>query len=350
MSRDDTMAKFGVGESTGRYGEGLEDDYGIAVVPERFTDIVSGVDPSKFAGGSGRIGEEVLRRGLGYGVDGSKASGRRVSAKMGASARISEDEDDEDLGRADEMVAEAIDLSEGNGIIRARNGRAPMKIHAVTKPLVVLAEISYLPLEGRVDARSARQSVRALQPRQVVVLGGPKRESNSDLVDEVTLLADAAASFATDKKAIQKPSDGETAELDVGHAAYAARIVDSTVPLNSYETRLGQCTISLLDAVATGQKVALDGSIVLAPVESADDSQHVYLSDGEVLLTDLRSDLIASGMKAEYSSHVGYAKLVVNRKITIKRVSESGEIEVEGPLCKDYFTVRSLVCGLFATL
>jgi hypothetical protein len=33
-------------------------------------DIVTGVDPSKFAGGTGRIGEEVIRRGLGFGADG----------------------------------------------------------------------------------------------------------------------------------------------------------------------------------------------------------------------------------------------------------------------------------------
>jgi hypothetical protein len=32
--------------------------------------------------------------------------------------------------------------------------------------------VSFIPLEGRVDVR---QSVRALQPRQVVVLGGPAK-------------------------------------------------------------------------------------------------------------------------------------------------------------------------------
>jgi hypothetical protein len=35
-----------------------------------FVDIVTGVDPSKFSGGTGRIGEEVMRRGLGFGADG----------------------------------------------------------------------------------------------------------------------------------------------------------------------------------------------------------------------------------------------------------------------------------------
>jgi hypothetical protein len=70
VGQKDSIAKFGIGESVGN-SEVLEDDYGIAVIPEHFVDIVTGVDPSKFAGGSGRIGEEVLRRGFGFGaVDG----------------------------------------------------------------------------------------------------------------------------------------------------------------------------------------------------------------------------------------------------------------------------------------
>lgn len=375
LGQDDSIAKFGIGESVGRSGEILEDDYGIAVQPEKFTDIVSGVDPSRFAGGSGRVGEDVMRRGLGYGVDGAGPGAGNRGARVGGgagtgAARVSEDEDDGDLlDKADEQAAEAIDLSEGTGIIRGRNGRPPIKVTTVTKRLDVLAEILYLPLEGRVDARAARQSVRALQPRQVVVLGGPKRpgdEGAPTLVDEVTLLANAAATVATDKLPILTPSDGETAELNVGHAAYSVRIVDApylsradreagkeaAIPEEPFEVKLGPCTVSLLDAVATGQMVAADGSIVLAPrsAPTKDDSPRIYVSDGDVLLTDLRAELIASGMKAEYSAHAGYAQLVVNGTITVKKSSDTGEIEVEGPVCQDFYLVRSLVCRQFVTL
>ena len=41
-----------------------------AVEADRFVDIVTGVDPSKFSKGSGRIGDDVRRRGLGFGADG----------------------------------------------------------------------------------------------------------------------------------------------------------------------------------------------------------------------------------------------------------------------------------------
>ena len=97
----------------------------------------------------------------------------------------------------DEQALEASDLSEGTGIIRGRNGRPPTKVTTVPRRVEVLAEIAFVPLEGRVDARAARQSVRALQPRQVIVLGGPMRENSEkselplEVQDEVTILAEA---------------------------------------------------------------------------------------------------------------------------------------------------------------
>lgn len=224
----------------------------------------------------------------------------------------------------DERGLEATDLSEGRGIIRGRNGRPPTKVATVPRRLQVFAEIDYIPLEGRVDSRAARQSVRALQPRQVVVLGGPKPEAIKEEeetdeykmgpVDEVRVLAEAAQSFTTTNKVVHTPSDFETVELDVGHAAYSVRLVatpyrtrevkeqeeEPLEPVELYEAKLGACTVSLLDYVATGQKVALDGSIVLAPRTSSSSQPLIYLSDGEVLLTDLRTKLIAQGMKAEY--------------------------------------------------
>ena len=58
----------------------------------------SGVDPSKFAGGSGRIGEEVMRRGFGYGVDsaGRSAKSKAASANQSSARVISEDEDQDE--------------------------------------------------------------------------------------------------------------------------------------------------------------------------------------------------------------------------------------------------------------
>jgi Cleavage and polyadenylation factor 2 C-terminal len=365
IGQADSTARYGLAESIGRSGEVLEDDYGIAVLPERFTDIVSGVDPSKFSA-TGRIGDEVLRRGFGYGVTGPKKPKGSLTGP-GGTARVSEDEDLDDSDELDEKALEAVDLSEGKGIIRGRGGRHPTKVTTIPRRVEVLAEVSYVPLEGRVDAQSSRQSVRALQPRHVIVMGGPspKGVDKKDLVDEVSLLAEAAASFATGDAEIFTPSNGETAELSVGHAAYAVRLIDTPYrtseekesgepappPIEPYETKLGACTVSLLDYVATGQKVALDGSIVLAPrAKPKNDFPSIYLSAGEVLLTDLRSELIAQGMKAEYSSHKGYSQLLVNGRVILRKDQGTGRMHVEGPLCEDFWTVRQIVIGQYGLL
>ncbi|KAG7358896.1 metallo-beta-lactamase superfamily protein [Nitzschia inconspicua] len=369
LGQRDQTAKFGIGESI-ESSEVVEDDYGISVVPDHFVDIVTGVDSSKFAAGSGRIGDEVMRRGLGYGASGGDDTGK----KRGAAEENEENEDVE----LDERGMEAADLSEGRGIIRGRNGRPPIRITNVNRRFQVFAEIDYIPLEGRVDAQAARQSVRALQPRQVVVLGGtketkieiemkdkPAKRAKSLLeTDEVQILADAARGFITTDNEVLTPFDGEMVELKVGHAAYSARLIatpyrtqeekekDETPvePIELHETKIGDCIVSLLDYVATGQRVALDGSVVLAPKKKSSKLPAVYVSDGEVLLTDLRTELIAQGMKAEYSSHSGYSQLIVNGRIIVKKMSNTGKIDLEGPLCEDFFTVRSIVCNQYVVL
>lgn len=85
IGQSDSTAKYGIGESVGQSGDVMEDEYGISVIPERFTDIVTGVDPSKFAGGSGRIGEDVSRNGFGYGVDSTGGSSRGGVGRPGGS-------------------------------------------------------------------------------------------------------------------------------------------------------------------------------------------------------------------------------------------------------------------------
>ena len=241
----------------------------------------------------------------------------------------------------DEQALEASDLSEGKGIIRGRNGKEHIKVSTKIRSLEVLAEVTYVPLEGRVDARAARQSVRAIQPRQVIILGGGKlpikkrnqidNEKGKSVDDEMeefegeTLLLVNAVKELTmknEKGSIFAPSDGEKLELNVGHAAFSARLIDTIyvdketreaaalageelppAPLfEPHEAKMGSCTVSLIDCVATGKKVAADGAIVLAPRAASADlkEKNIMLSDGDVYLTDLRSEIIALGLKAEY--------------------------------------------------
>jgi hypothetical protein len=169
----------------------------------------------------------------------------------------------------------------------------------------------------------------------------------------------------SDKDNVPIPADGETVEIHVGHASYAVRIIDkpfyaadhpssdenNVESIEPVETQVGSCLVSLLDAAATGQKVAADGSIVLAPRGVVtDDTPKLYLSDGEVLLTDLRADLIAKGMRAEYRAQSGYSQLVVNNKVVVKRQQEGGRMSIEGPLCEDFYIVRSVIFNQYVNL
>ena len=83
IGQSDFVGKFDIGESMGQAGDIVEDDYGIAVRPESFVDIVTGVYPSKYKG-SGRIGDDALKRGLGFGADGRPllASGGKQTSKI----------------------------------------------------------------------------------------------------------------------------------------------------------------------------------------------------------------------------------------------------------------------------
>ena len=122
-------------------------------------------------------------------------------------------------------MLEVADLSKGKGIIKGRNGRPPIKVSTIPRRIEVLAEVVYIPLEGRVDARAARQSVRALQPRHLVIIGGPK--SNSLLLAD-SLRTIGPSSANRDKGVLAHiPIDGETVKLSVGHAAYSVRFIDN---------------------------------------------------------------------------------------------------------------------------
>jgi len=381
IGQPDSVVKSGIGDLVGggRGGEVLEDDYGIAVEAETFLDIVTGVDPSKFVGKSGRIGEEVMRRGLGFGTDGKQVADAGTTGAGELGDNSTQECDDGNGEGTNEKMLEVADLSNGRGIIKGRNGRPPFKVFVVPHRLEVLAEVVYCALEGRVDARAARQSVRALQPRHLVIVGGPQ--------ESALLLADALRTSGGDgrreKQAATTPSssahlpmDGETVRVSVGHAAYSVRLVDTPyltreekekmeldgrdvmahtpIAVEPYEAKIGDCSVSLVDFVATGKKWAVDGSIVLAPRLHKGTTPlmqpSLMLSTREVLLTDLRAEVTALGMKAEYGALSGYSQLIVNGKIFIRKDNATGKLDVEGPLCSDFYTVRSVVCGQYVTI
>lgn len=62
------------------------------------------------------------------------------------------------------------------------------------------------------------------------------------------------------------------------------------------------------------------------------------------------SDAVWSIYSLCRSAHAGYSQLVINGKILVKKAQDSGRLEIEGPLCEDFYTARSMMCGQYATL
>ena len=387
IGQPDAVAKYGITESIGSgRTDVLEDDYGIAVKSDSFVDIVTGVDPSKFAGKSGRIGEEVNRRGLGFGSDGKPV----IDTGKTDLGVVTDDGEGGDEGINEKML-EVADLSSGKGIIKGRNGRPPIKVSAIPRRLEVLAEVVYTPLEGRVDARAARQSVRALQPRHLVIIGGPRANSLL-LADALQSTSASKTDNSTQESLAHVLTDGETVQLTVGHSAYGVRLIDTPYltqeekeelelagkevePVEPYEAKIGDCSVSLVDYVATGKKWAVDGSIVLAPrrQQSTLKQPSLMLSTREVLLTDLRAEVTALGMKAEYGyvftrclgtqfanvwyviaqvliiqlyycrALSGYSQLTVNGKIVVRKDNATGKLNVEGKSITYHISVPIIV-------
>jgi len=123
----------------------------------------------------------------------------------------------------------------------------------VYRKLEVLAEAVFIPLEGKADAKAARQSVRALQPRQVVIIGGGQQpvclnagkfKLNKDYPGEAALLADTVRAFLRGGHAsrVMLPSAGEVVELSVGHAAYPVRLIDKPY-VSADDSRVLQCLL-----------------------------------------------------------------------------------------------------------
>lgn len=46
----------------------------------------------------------------------------------------------------------------------------------------------------------------------------------------------------------------------------------------------------------------------------------------------------------------GYSQLIVNGKIYVRKDNTTGKLDIEGPLCEDFYNVRSVVTGQFVTL
>ncbi|GMH80210.1 hypothetical protein TrST_g7792 [Triparma strigata] len=339
------------------------DDYGVAVDPDAFMDLVSGVVRK-----GGKIADEALK--MGYLHLDTKTKEEYREKNFWGKLRSGEDEEKvdkrklEEEKRREEKNMEVNDLSEGGGVIKGRAGRPDMKVIAETSELEVLAEVHYIPLQIGCDAEAGRYTMAAVRPRQMIILGtgnGPPGEGD----DEVTLLRRKIEPSTTGKNSVYAPRLEEPTTVRIGTSSYNVRIVDEPFaeegaedgvgPVQTkklVEAQMGTYKVSLVDAQMNGKVVKESGAMVYAPRPiDSDMGSSVMLSRGDVLLTDLRAQFLNRHMKADYAVEKDGVsqRLVVNGKIVVRR-DAAGDLKVEGPLVEDFFRVRAVVYEQFVML
>jgi len=353
--------------------EEMVDDYGVEVDPDQFMDLVSGIDRK-----GGKVADEALKMGYVHVTLEERENLRdlKLSAKGRPVDEVDEEDETEEAKekreKREEDRRELEDLSEGNGIIRGRKGRSHQKVFSEVENITVKAEVLFIPYDSMVDSESARYIISALRPRQCVILGSSDAPVHPK--SELALLANSIRPTTTNQNSVYMPTPGNTQELNVGSAAFSVRLVEEPYVSNpeeygedfdfntllgekQVEAKLGNYTVSLVDSVANGKKTKGEGNLVFAPkLASLSGDQlnkpTVMLSNGDVLLTDLRSEFLDREMKAEYSVNVeeNFQSLVVNGSIVIKRDGKTGHLTVEGPLCEDWFTCRAVLYGQYVML
>mmetsp|Transcript_7944 Transcript_7944/g.15974 ORF Transcript_7944/g.15974 Transcript_7944/m.15974 type:complete len:960 (-) Transcript_7944:58-2937(-) len=352
------------------------DDYGVTVDPEQFMDLVSGIDRK-----GGKVADEALKMGYIHVTLEEREDLRnlKLSHKGKTKEEIEVEEESEEKRekreKREEIRREIEDLSEGHGIIRGRNGRSHQKVFSEVKNTTVKAEVHFIPYDAMVDSESSRYIISALRPRQCVILGSSSTEPNES-ASELMLLANAVRPTTTNKDSVYTPTPGELLDLNVGSAAFSVRLVEEPYVSNpeeysedfdfstltgqkQVEATLGNYTVSLVDSVANGKKTKGEGNLVFAPKLATSSSSKdalnkptVMLSNGDVLLTDLRSEFLDREMKAEYSVNAeeDFQSLLVNGSIVIRRDGKTGHLTVEGPLCEDWFTCRAVLYSQYVML
>jgi len=147
------------------------------------------------------------------------------------------------------------------GSSRVETADPPSSVRRILPPGGLRRSREHTP-EGRADVHVAHQSVWVLQPRLLVIID--RHKSNA------LMLADALCTPSSGEGGKNNgtsplahiPVDGEKVELTVSHTAYGVRLLDTPyltrwdgndgTPRSGASAKIGDCSVSLVDLVATG--------------------------------------------------------------------------------------------------
>jgi cleavage and polyadenylation specificity factor subunit 2 len=109
-------------------------------------------------------------------------------------------------------------------------------------------------------------------------------------------------------------------------------------------SQLGNYEIAYISGVLT-QGSADSVFPKLLPASEADALKHDPILIGDVKFSEFKKVLQDSGLQVEFQA----GDLVCNQLVSVRKL-ETGEMILEGPLCPEYFKIRSLMYDQLAIL
>eukprot|EP00730_Choanoeca_flexa_P000243 TRINITY_DN10111_c0_g1_i3.p1 TRINITY_DN10111_c0_g1~~TRINITY_DN10111_c0_g1_i3.p1 ORF type:complete len:744 (+),score=211.36 TRINITY_DN10111_c0_g1_i3:109-2340(+) len=218
----------------------------------------------------------------------------------------------------------------------------PSKVVSSRMELHVACKAQYLDFEGLSDGEAMLRILGQVKPRNLVLIHG-NQEDTKHLANKFTALANEAGF----ESRLETPGLGD--------------VIDATSERNIFQIKLRDILVSQLKFRETGgYKVAwVEGLIQhneldaehavqqavpeLVAYEGVTEHQAVFV--GDLKLSELRKVLHGKNMEAEFSK----GTLICADKVQVSLDPSRQGLLIDGPLCPEYYAIRDIVYGQFAS-
>ncbi|KAJ2381100.1 hypothetical protein GGI23_007657 [Coemansia sp. RSA 2559] len=202
--------------------------------------------------------------------------------------------------------------------------------------------VTFVDMEGRTDGTSSSNIIVQLMPKRVVIVHGSHASTQA-------LAALCFDSQASAKKEVYTPGIGETLNVSSGINIYKIKLTDALFK----QTRLLGVQESMLGFVSGRIQYAQNDELPVLDVNNAE-MESGWLPPmmvGDPKLSALRAVLNGRGISTYFDSE---GTLVCNNSVAIKLAANKRRktegIQIQGNLSEDFYLIRSVIYGHFATV
>ena len=224
-------------------------------------------------------------------------------------------------------------------------GRLPRRVKRDSVVAHLQCDVEYIDFEGRSDWRSIKILVEKLKPRKVVMVNYTE-ESAAAFAEEMGEIQRLECVKPEAGKPMSIASDGGLWRIKMDRSLFDRTLnplydksLDQTLRLRNNDIAYVEGVVR--DLSALGKEYAL-----LEPVDAEELGQtqlsrsipKSLVSFGELSLLSLQDKISKAGLSSKFKDGV----LMCDNNVNIYKAKNSS-IQVMGPLCKEYFTLRNLL-------